>query len=251
MRQPVGGDAAPRVGHRDSDAALSPRLQGLGDPNDDGALRRRESDGIAHEVRNDLCEPPRICEHDNGSGRRVESQRDAALLRLGCKRDNDAAQDRRDVARPRLDRQQAQIQLGEVVEVADHATHSVRGARDGFDHAAGGTVVAGHRFLEETSPHDNRGERIFQIVANDRDEILVGLTTFETDDGLVEIPSELSRDGPLTDLDVFGSRDSRLRLTEGGEERTDHSKLLIAKGGESYMTGRRSSGPWRAVAQRE
>lgn len=69
VRQHIGGDAAPVVGHRDFGAAVDlPRR----DP--DGAARIRVFGGVGEQVRDDLRETTRIGFDEEAGSRHVEAQ---------------------------------------------------------------------------------------------------------------------------------------------------------------------------------
>ena len=125
-------NADPRVRHLESDPLRLPAAPG-NDPQPDRSLRR-ELDGVAKQVEQDLAESLFIAEHER---RQIRGNIGAQLQALGLGRAQGHPYGRsyqtREPTRGVLDRHHAALELGKVQDVVDDAEQGVAAAADRLD----------------------------------------------------------------------------------------------------------------------
>ena len=164
---------------------------------------------------------------------RLQRQLDAPLTRERLERANRAFEDGEDIARARVEMKRTCLDPCEIVEVADHLAHAVGGPRNSVEYAAGGAFVRRDRLFEKARPHDDRSEGVFQVMANYRNEVLLGLASVETCNRFVELVHELSCHGCLHRLgsgrNLERSLDGGTRLSQGRDKRGGHPRTLCVR----------------------
>src|SRR5450432_1816129 len=221
-RQAVGGNAPAGVGDGDPRPAALRWLDAL-DTQRDAPLGVRELDGVGDELGHDLNEPRPVADGEQRPGRNVDLELDVSLPGFRFEPGDRTLEDGDDVPRPEVEGDPPGLELREVVKIADDLAHTIRRPNDGFDHTLGRRIFGRDRLAEEPGAHHDRRERVFEIVAGDRDEVSLGRTLlFQACEPLLEVADELHRDERFSGVQRFGrSRggETSERAAKGDDER--------------------------------